>query len=220
MEYKPRVSENGRVYFKYNPGAVYELRPEIHAPFCYKILSCEFEDGTEYYRIESDGQELPTRFTLCQLEFVLGRLPCELLEPGEPVELPLLVQEVEKYFGAKRKELNRLNAAANNRLKDTDYFKNKSAIEALTERLRLAKSSGKSDLIDKYTAKLAELDGEQFVILKEKSIDLKVLTKAADCQLCGDNGIKDGRICTCALALAEKIKLYNIELRLAENATV
>lgn len=218
-EYRPTVGEDGKIYFKYNLGAVFELRPEVGAPFRYKVLACEFEDGEEVYRIDCDGVELPTRLSESQLEFMLGRLHCETIEEGEAVELPLLPEEIEKYFGAKRKELNRRNVAANNALKETDYFKNKSAIERLTERLRLARAEGDSDKVSKLGKQLEDLEGEQFVILSEKNVDFNILHKVADCQLCGDKGIlSDGSVCACARAQTAAIKLFNAEIRLAAKA--
>lgn len=215
---KHRLGADGKLYFKYNKGAEYELHPQFADPFRYLVLSCELDEQTEteYYRIESAGEELPARFSVSQLEFMLSHRPCEQVSVGEPVELPLLAEEVKAFFAAKRKDVNKANAAENAKLKGTAYFSIDTAKRSITENLRLFRSVG-DERAAALEKKLQELSAEQEKILTEKGIDLKVLTKTPDCKECGDSGMKDGRICACALAMADKIKAYNAEVRLSRR---
>lgn len=213
-----RVGEDGILYFTYNQGAEYELHPKFADTFRYLVLSCEFDEPTEteYYRIESAGKELPARFSVNQLEFLLSRIPCEQVSAGEPVELPLLAEEVKAFFAVKRKEVNKANAAENTKLKGTSYFSIDTAKRNISENLRLFRSVG-DERAAALEKKLKELSAEQEKILTEKGIDLKVLTKTPDCKECGDSGIKDGKICTCARNLTVQIKAFNAAKRLSRS---
>ncbi len=210
---------DGKLYFTYNQGAEYKVLPPVSAPFTYKVLSCELDEltGKEYYKIESAGAELPARFSVNQIEFMLGRFPCEQTAEGEPVELPLLEEEVKAYYAAKRKELRKANVAANAKLDGTAYRKNLPVIKTITENLRYYRASGDAEKVAELEKKLGELEAEQSKILTEKGVDEKILRKLVDCPKCCDTGIIEGEFCECALAMADKIKAYNAELRLARG---
>ena len=208
---------DGKLYFTYNQGAEYKVLPPVSAPFTYKVLSCELDEltGKEYYKIESAGAELPARFSVNQIEFMLGRFPCEQTAEGEPVELPLLEEEVKAYYAAKRKELRKANVAANAKLDGTSYRKNLLVIKMITEKLRNYRANADETKVAELEANLNKIEETQRKILAEKGIDEKILRKQAECAECCDVGIKEGRICVCALDIADKIKAYNAELRRA-----
>ncbi len=214
-EYK--VGADGKLYFKYNQGAEYNVIPPVGAPFTYKFLTCEWDELTkkEYYRIESAGKELPARFSVMQIEFMLCRLPCVQTAEGKAVELPLLEEEVKAFYAAKRKEMKKANVTANTKLDGTAYRKNLTEIKAITENLHYCRANGDTAKVAELEKKLGELEAEQQKILTEKGVDERVLRKQSECRECGDVGIKEGRICVCALAIADKIKAYNSELRRA-----
>ena len=211
---EPTILENGRIYFKHCLGAVYELYPAVGEPFSYRVIDCEYDEEEQYYRIESAGKELPTRFTLDQLDFMLSRLPCEQTEEGEAVELPLTVEEVRAFYFAEYRERNKANAAENLKLKGTAYKSNVTLIKNLNDSLRLYKASGDVEKVAETEKKLAELETEQTKILNDKKVDVNILRKKTDCTVCNDTGIVDGKPCACALARAETIKAFNAELRL------
>lgn len=211
-----REGADGKLYFSYNLGAEYLLRPTFAQPFIYRVASCEFDEEceTEYYQIESAGELLPSRFTVERLKLLLGQLPNEKVTEGEPVEIPLLVEEVRAYFAVKRQEVNGANAEANRKLKGAAYYSYAAVIRKNTELLYLAESNGETEKAAEYEKKLQELKAAQAKILSDKKIDLRVLTKAADCKLCGDSGIVGNKICDCARDLSDKIKLFNAKKRL------
>lgn len=204
-----RISEDGRVYFTYSPGAVYKLTPPASPEFEYRIASAELdEDEEELYGIESGGKLLPTRFTHSQVEFLLNSLPCEQVSEGEQKEMPLLQEEVVLYYGARRRELNGINAEINRTLKQTNYFKNLSAISRLKKSLKLFEAESDGAKTAEIKKQLAELEGKQSKILTEKKVDESILHKKPVCELCGDTGFIEGKICACALAQSERIKNY------------
>ena len=65
--------------------------------------------------------------------------------------------------------------------------------------------------------KLAEIEDELKKILTDKGVDLKILTKQSDCDICNDTGVIDGQICACARPMANAIKLYCAAKRLTKR---
>lgn len=214
-----RQGPDGKLYFHFNRGAEYKFSPQYCSEFTHKITACEFDEktGKEFYRIESDGKKLPTRFCDNQITLMLAQFSNEQTAAGEPVELPLLAEEVKAFFAAKRKEVHKANVAANNKIKGTAWNGNLQKIAAAQEELRFVRANGNAVAVAELEKKLEELRTAQEKILAEKGVDLKVLTKTPDCPLCKDEGIKNGKICACALAIADKIKAYNAEIRLSRS---
>lgn len=217
-----KQGEDGRLYFTFNLGAEYTLRPRFGESFKYLICECEWDEATEteYFRINSAGKELPTRFTVRQVEFMLGQLLYEQTAAGKAVELPLLVEEVKAFYAAKRSEHKKANVRENEKLIGTAWNTNLKAIKGVKENLCYAVSQNNAQKVQTLGAKLAELEAEQEKILSDKDVDYRILTKAADCKECGDTGITGGRICACAIGNADKIKLYNALKRLSAATTL
>ncbi len=216
-EYK--VGVDGRLYYTYNVGAKYEVLPPVNAPFTYEFISCTWDapTETEYYRIKSAGKELSARFSVNQIKAMLAQFPHEKKADGEPVELPLLLSEVRTYYAAKLKQLRKANVQENEKLKGTKYNGNLQSIKTLSENLRFYVSNGDEARAKELQAELSKLEAEQAKLLDEKKVDLKILHKKADCELCNDTGIKDGQICECAYLITDKIKAYNASERLARH---
>lgn len=211
-----REGEDGKLYYTYNYGAEYRFLPPFRAPFTYRIVNCELNAKTEkeYYTIESAGKILPTPFSVKTLETVLNELPYELIDEGAPTELPLIRKEILDYFDAKRKQLNAANKAENEKLKGTDYQKNLNVIKALKERLNILRSNGEDEAAEQTERKLAEAEESQRKLLSEKCVDVRILTKAANCKKCFDTGYVGDAPCECTYELADKIKAYNAQSRL------
>lgn len=214
-----RIGDNGKLYFKFNQGAEYTVTPLIDKPFVYKILSCKLDEltGKEYYRIQSAGKELPSRFSIQQVELLLAKYPCTTTAAGEPQELPLLLDEVQQFYTKKRKELSKANKAENAKLKGTEWNKNLQARAAALDNLDFYRSQGNAAKVAELEKKLAEIEAELNKILTDKGVDLKILTKQSDCEVCNDTGVIDGQICACARPMANAIKLYCAAKRLARG---
>ena len=214
-----RIGDNGKLYFKFNQGAEYTVTPPIIAPLVYRIAACEFEESTgkEYYRIQSAGAELPARFSIQQVDLMLSQYPCTTTAAGEPQELPLLLDEVQQFYTKKRKELSKANKAENAKLKGTEWNKNLQTRAAALDNLDFYRSQGNAAKVAELEKKLAEIEAELNKILTDKSVDLKILTKQSDCDICNDTGVIDGQICACARPMANAIKLYCATKRLARG---
>lgn len=211
---KPYVGENGRLYFNYPVGAEYQFRNAAGNKFSLRIIGCEYDSGKEYYFLESAGKELPARFSVEKLDKQLAAMPYEVLNEGKRLELPLLKEEVEKYYGAKEKERSYANAKENEKLKGTQHSSLVQANGKLKKRLMLAEADGRADDAAQINAALAENNSKIAQILADKGIDIKILRKIPDCEQCGDTGIVKGDICVCALKRGEQIKAFNAALRL------
>ncbi len=218
-KYTPYEGEDGKLYFNYPLHAVYSFKSSAGSPlFAYEITACEYIDGEERYSLACNGTPLAGTKSLEQVRLIFGFFDYDITDPGELKELPLLDEEVRQYFEDKNKQLNKLNVEANAALKGTDYFKLKSAIEALATPLRFAKSKGDESEIADINSKIKDLKARQAEVLKAKGIDINILTKVKECPDCYDTGFtEDGQICGCALERAEEIKRYNAELRLARR---
>lgn len=210
---------DGRLYFHYPLHARYLSKTTAGEPlFEHEIMACEYIDGKELYTLACNGAPITGAKTLEQVALILGFFDHDMTEPGERVELPLLEEEIRLFYSDLAKELKRANAEANAKLKGTEYFKLKSAIEALATPLRFAKSKGDESEVADINSKIKDLKARQAEVLKEKGIDINILTKVKECPNCYDTGFsEDGQICGCALERAEEIKRYNAELRLARR---
>lgn len=218
---KHNIGENGRLYYGYNVNAEYELTPPADKPFTCKVLICELDEkeSAEYYRLEIAGAELATRFTREQIDFMLSRFPCTQTEAGEPHELPLMLSEVETYFGKLSAEMKKANVEENKKLKGTSYFKNVQARAAILDQLRFYRANGNTfaKRVTELEKRFEEIEAEQLKILSDKKVDLKILRKTPTCPICGDVGIIDGEICECARTLSDTIKAYCAALRTSDK---
>lgn len=213
-----REGASGQLYFTFNKGAEYKFTPPYCPDFTHKIIACELdEQENEYYRIESAGKKLSARFSVNQINLLLSQFEYKQTADGEPVELPLLQEEVRAYFAAKLKQVRKANARENEKLKGTKYNSNMQAIKTVTENLRYFQANGNREQAEELKANLLKLEAEQTKILTEKKVDLLILKKVPDCKVCGDTGINDGKICGCALAMVGKIKDYCASERLARR---
>lgn len=214
-----RVGADGKLYFAFNLWATYEVQPPYDDVFNYQITELEFDEATEteYYRIESAGEELQARFSVQQLELLLAQLPYEIKESGEPVELPLLTEEVKAFYAAKRAELKLANVKENEKLKGTSWDSYQKSLKSLKEKLCYAVSQDDKEQTIMLGNKIKELEMEMENLLRVQGINEKVLRKLPDCPQCFDTGVKDGIICACARESAQKIKTFNALRRLVAN---
>ncbi len=211
-----RIGADGKLYFTYNLKAEYEMRPPFSTPFNYRVIGVEFDEPTEteYYRIESAGEELPARFSVAQLEILFAQLPHTEIAEGEPVELPLLLEEVKAFYAAKRSEAKKANVRENEKLKGTSWNSYLQAVKSLKDNLCYAVSLHDEVQAVALGNRITELETQMQQLLTAKNVDERILRKVADCPLCKDTGVKDGKICDCARVMGDKIKTFNALKRL------
>ncbi len=212
------IGEDGRAYYHFNAGERYRIRPPHAEQFIYEVVDMEYENGKEYYYLSVNGRVLETRYSLAELSLLLARFESELLDEGESIELPLLNEEVIRFYDDKKKHMRFQNAEANKILKQTQYFVLQNAKYNQERRMRLAIAERNDDEAEAAKKQIAKIDAEMNKILAEKKIDYKVLHKVKECTVCNDAGIVDGKICECAQARYEQIKDYAAMVRLAERS--
>ena len=213
-----REGAEGQLYFTFNKGAEFKFTSPCSTSFTHKIIACELdEQENEYYRIESAGKELSARFSVNQINLLLSQIKYEQTADGEPVELPLLLEEVRAYFAAKAKQMKKANVAENAKLKGTKWNGNLQAIKTITENLRFERANGNAERAGELQAALEKLEAEQKQILADKKVNELALRKVPDCKACNDTGEIGGKICGCALAMVGKIKDYCASERLARR---
>ena len=149
---------------------------------------------------------------------MLAQFPNEQTEEGEPVELPLLAEEVKAFYAAKRKELARENVKENDKLKGTAWNTNLKLIKTMSANLRYYQNNGNTAQAAELAKELEKVKAEQAKLLADKKVNYRILTKAADCEACHDTGLINGEICECARAITEQIKAFNAAERLAVRA--
>ncbi len=208
IEEKPYIGEDGRLYFNFSVGAEYELKPPIGKPFTYTILSCEYRDGKELYRIAVDGYEKKQSYDFATLNGLLHNLPCTQTSEGERQELPLLTDEIVLFYSELKKERNKLNKAENEKLKGTCYNSCITLIPQLKRTMQLALSRGDDKAASEAKAKIEKLEEDKKKVLAEKEVDVNLLIKKPFCAKCNDSGLIDGEPCQCALEAYEEIKRF------------
>lgn len=217
-KYIPYEGEDGELYFTYCLGAEYVFSAS-GVEFSQRIVECSFEDGEEYYVLESAGKILPTRFSVSEVAVLLARLPYTQVEEGERVKLPLLDEEVKLFFQQLHRESNFANVNENNKLKGTEYAKTLTNRGRFADSLRLAMAEGNEAEAEDIKKKIGECDKKLAEIIKDKGVDEAILKKRPRCPICGDTGFAGGKICQCALAREDKIKAYAAAVRLAKRSS-
>ena len=76
-------------------------------------------------------------------------------------------------------------------------------------------AEGKKDIIKPFrmTKQEADVLAKQAQILRSKKIDPAVLKELEFCSECGETGVKNNKVCACAIKLKKEIKEYNAILR-------
>ena len=73
---------------------------------------------------------MPRRFSVAEIKLMQAQFSHELTDEGEPVELPLLLEEVREYFAAKSKLLAKAKITKNSKLSATKLMANLHAFGA------------------------------------------------------------------------------------------
>ena len=218
----PYIDEHGRQYFNFCLGAQYLCEDMANSDqlkyIVYKIIQCEYRNGTEYYHVTRDGKILPNAITANRLHYILNFTLVDVLEPGERQELPLTIEEVAEYY--KQKAMEQEKQKENLR----------KAVEDDSEYQELAKT--KKKLMIKMAFAEVKGDYEEFALLQPhyqsiediinrkmrcNNIDVVALDNSKKvCPYCGNTGVYRGQICKCAKQNEEIIKDYFAVKRLRQ----
>ncbi len=200
-------AEDGKLYYNFAQGLKVVLREgkgEAAEEYTLEIVGCHFSSGTEYYDIARDGVTQPYVQSANRVKFLLSCYGIKTLENGERLELPLTLEEVQRYYS------HRYHV----------YLKTKAQAEAipeykaLTYELRGFGFKIGTALAYERTDEAARLQKQQFevqrrieAVLKTHGINPADL-KEQTCDKCDGKGYDYLGICDCAFAQADKIKKF------------
>lgn len=198
---------DGKLYYNFALGLKVVLREgngETAKEYTLEIIGCKFSGGTEYYDIARDGVPQPYAQSANRVKFLLSCFGVKTLANGERLELPLLIEEVKRYYSNGYHVY--LNACA--KAEAIPEYK------ALAHELRGFDYKIGTALAYERTDEAASLQKQQFEIQRRAEEILKAHginpadLKEQTCEKCGGKGFDYFGICDCALAQADKIKAF------------
>jgi len=206
---EPIIGEDGRLYYNYGVGAKYVVE-DNGEEYAFEIKDCRYSDTkVEYYKCTHNGEPYWNEFSANRLHHILNYGLHKTVSEGKRRELPLTVEEVQTYAYAK----TTARAAAVQRLKSTDYFAKDKELRSIVIDKTFAEVRGQTDKLYELTERESKLRAKQAQILRSKKIDPEVLKELEFCSECGETGVKNNKVCACAIKLKKEIKEYNAILR-------
>lgn len=230
------IGKDGRLYFTYGAGAVFQLfEYGTEKPLCKITISgciLSAEEAEEYfYVIESEkGKGYHEKSeSIERLEELLNAGAAEQIEAGNAVEVPLTVREVKWFFTARKSRRKKGLEAANKVLmeptgkasagtgKKTQSGKKKEN-ENDVEYQALIKEQGQIEIaIAEKIAKQEEIPSElsnayrevcekRKALIEERLIPISLFETEYICPYCNNTGFVNENICECARAREREIK--------------
>lgn len=198
---------DGKLYYNFPQGLKVVLREgkgETAEEYTLEIVGCHFSSGTEYYDIARDGVTQPYAQSANRVKFLLSRYGIKTLADGERLELPLILEEVQRYYS------HRYHVY----LKTSKQAEAIPEYKALTYELRGFGYKIGTALAYERTEEAASLQKKQFeiqrhieAVLKSNGINPADLQEQK-CDKCDGKGFDYFGICDCALAQSAKIKAF------------
>ncbi len=213
----PYVGEDGRLYFNFAQGLEVLIRERspgttnVFDEYTYKITACRYIGGTEYYDVEQNGIAKPAPDSANRVKYLISRYGVKTLYTGMRLELPLTVEEVQRYY----ENIERVF--------DTSYATAMLIPEYKAIRAELTKTACKIGYAEAYhclteaaelEARQEELQTQAENILRAHYINPDDLKITPRCERCGGKGFDVFGICCCAERQRDKIKAYNAAERL------
>lgn len=214
----PRVGNDGYNYFTYGYGQTWSVETDA-GKVQYTIEDAYLQDEVQWYSVFVAGGNVSQRreMPIQRFEYMLNSArDVQLLNRGELLEMPVLKNEVEKYYERYVKDRNRRKREANGKLKDNKEYQKLIAEEKeLTPRWAIAIVRGNDTEISRS---MGEIISKKRAIYQELGIDLSDLLPPEVCGECNNKGItKKGAICACALCKSEEIKAFCAAERFVER---
>ncbi len=199
---------DGKLYFNFAQGLKVLLRErngDKVEEYTLEIVGCRYIHDTEYYDIERDGVPLPFAQSANRVKYLVSRYGIKTLAAGERRELPLLVSEVERYYGHREREYyHNCNRAE----KLPEYKAIRSALSDLSIKIGIALAYERTDEVAALQAQKYELQRKSEATLRANGIDPKSLKAPQTCEKCGGRGYDYSGVCSCAIAQTATIKEF------------
>lgn len=209
----PQIGDNGYNYYTYGLGATWRVETPSFSVL-YRIIEPHWDEDNEYQSftvaVESPQGVQLREMTLDRLNYLLDHsLDVVQLDVGELVLLPLMKDEVERYYQKIVRERAKRKKESNAKLKAHAEYQALLGEEKLLVSAWI-QASYKGDeneiALKNRVSELAKKRKEIFSALEINSADLII---ESECETCSEKGITaKGRICACAKAQAQYIKAY------------
>lgn len=200
---------DGRLYYNFPLGLKVLLREgkdETAEEYTLEIVGCHFVNGsgTEYYDIARDGVTQPYSQSANRVKYLLSRYGVKTLAEGNQVELPLLFEEVFRYYQYRRIILENTTKQAE-AIPQYKIFKEQ--FYAANREIFTALARNRLDEVAALEKKRDELSQRMESVLRVHGLDPADL-KEKYCENCRGEGYDAYGICDCALAQSDKIKAF------------
>ena len=209
----PQIGDNGYNYYTYGLGAAWDVETPTGS-VRYKIIEPHWDEDDEYqsFTVAVEGQnDVQLReMTLDRLNYLFDHsLNVVQLEVGELVLLPLMKDEVEKYYKKIVSEQHKKKKETTAKLKESKEYQallieEKKLIPEWTQSIVL-KSDNELDI----ERRIGEISAKKKEIMLSLGIEPSGLHAPDVCESCAGKGITvKGKICACAKEQAAQIQAY------------
>ena len=210
----PIIGADGYQYYTYGIGATWKVETPSFSMLLYRIIAPHFEEDGEYQTytvaVESPKDIQIREMTLDRLNYLLeSSKKVEKIKDGVAVLLPLMKDEVEKYYQKIVRERVKKKKEANAKLKKHADYQALLGEEKLLIPAWIQASYEAAENEMELEKRVAALAAKRKEIFAELEINASDLNAEDECETCGGRGITaNGRICACAKQKASYIQLY------------
>lgn len=198
---------DGKLYYNFAKGLKVVLREgkgNTAEEYTIEIIGCHFFSGTEYYDVARDG--IPQGYSLSanRVRFLFSRYGIKTLAAGERVELPLLMEEVQRFYDYRERLClkKQQQAEAIPEYKALTYEG-----RGLSHKIGTALAYGRIEEAASLQKKQFDINRRIEVALREHGLTPADLQEIK-CDKCNGKGYNDLGICDCAIKQTATIKAF------------
>lgn len=199
--------DDGKLYFNFAKGLKVVLREgkgNTAEEYTIEILNCHFFSGTEYYDVARDG--IPQGYSLSanRVRYLFSRYGIKTLAAGERVELPLLLEEVQRYYDHRERLCLKKQQQAE---AIPEYKALMYDARGLGYKIGTALAYGRMEEAASLQKKQFDINRRVEAVLREHGLSPADLEEVK-CDKCNGKGYNSLGICDCAIKQAAAIKAF------------
>lgn len=198
---------DGKLYYNFAQGLKVVLREgkgKDVEEYTIEIIGCHFFSGTEYYDVARDG--IPQSYSLSanRVRYLFSRYGIKTLAAGERVELPLMLEEVQRFYDHRERLClkKQQQAEAIPEYKALTY-----EARGLNQKIGIALAYGRIDEAASLQNKQFDINRRVEAVLREHGLKLSDLEEIK-CDKCNGKGYNSLGICDCAIKQTAAIKAF------------
>lgn len=198
---------DGKLYYNFSLGLKVVLREgkgETAEEYTLEIVGCHFSSGTEYYDIARDGATQPYAQSANRVKYLLSCYGIKTLADGKRLELPLILEEVQRYYSYRYHVYLRTSKQAE---AIPEYKALIYELRGFGFKIGTALAYGRTDEAASLQKSQFEIQRRIEAVLKAHEINPADLEEQK-CEKCDGKGYGYFGICDCAIAQADKIKEF------------